>query len=153
MKKSGIIAAFAFALIFAANAAALPVVETLEATADGAEISYSGTIEDGSYAVMCKLYQGDEEIDLLSSEVDGGKFSGSFTAPKADDYRVLCANYEGGDIMSADVTTEKGAEDAAKDDVETPSTLDAGILRPIIAIVVAGIVLGFVAFANNRKKK
>ena len=156
MKKFGIIASFAFALIFAVNASALPAVKTLDATADGAEISYSGTIEDGSYAVMCKLYNGEGEVDMLSTEVDGGKFSGSFTAPTAGEYKVYCANYEGGDILSADVVAEKGAdvapEEVAEESVETPKTLDSGIILPIAVLVLCGLVLGFVALTNRKKK-
>ena len=71
-------------------------------------ISYSGEIEEGSVAVMCKLYNSkDEELDLLSSAVEDKKFEGSFTVDKNDTYTVYCANYEGGEIKSESIKVKE----------------------------------------------
>lgn len=86
----------------------LPKVLSLEATAEGVLINYNGTTEADSHAVMCKLYDSkNKEIDMLSVAVDNKKFEGTFTAPKAGEYKVACANYEGGAIKETTVTTEE----------------------------------------------
>ena len=81
-------------------------VESLDATVSGSTISYNGTMEDGATAVKCWLYEGTTELNAISSAVDTHKFEGTFTAPKAGDYKVSCANYEGGDVKSVDVKVE-----------------------------------------------
>jgi hypothetical protein len=87
------------------NAENKPSVKTLEATVEASKISYSGTMENGSYAVMCKLFDNDSnEIDKLSSAVDEHKFSGEFTVTSAGDYKLFCANYEGGATKDVTVT-------------------------------------------------
>ena len=49
------------------DAATTPKVLTLEGTTSGTSISYNGTTEEGSTAVMCKLLNTDsEELDMLS---------------------------------------------------------------------------------------
>lgn len=78
-----------------------PKVLTLETDINGNDITFSGTIESGSHAVMCKLYDNeDHEQDMLSVAVDNGAFSGAFTVTATGDYRVACANYEGGAVRS-----------------------------------------------------
>lgn len=92
------------------KAAVTPKVLTLDATTNGTTISYNGTIEDGSSAVMCKLYKGDEELDLLSSAVEDNNFSGSFTVTTKTTYKVACANYEGGDFKELTVSLSDDTE-------------------------------------------
>ena len=107
MKKFSILLFSLFLFVpFLVRAAENPNVLTLEASADGNTISYNGTMEDGSSAVMCKIYDSNnEEIDMLSSEVnDNSAFAGEFTVHANDEYKVSCANYEGGEIKSAEVT-------------------------------------------------
>ena len=89
--------------VFAAD----PQVTSVNATASGKTISYTGTTEEGLTAVMCKLYSGNDELKKLSSEVDNKAFSGSFEVTDNGDYTVSCARYEGGTIVSADVTVEE----------------------------------------------
>lgn len=87
------------------NAATTPRIITLDANTTGMTISYNGTIEDGSHAVMCKLLNNNsEELDLLSSPVEDNKFEGTFTVNDKGNYKVACANYEGGDIKEVDAT-------------------------------------------------
>lgn len=101
-----------FLIPHAVNAAGEPNVATLDAVAEdnGSIILYSGTTVNSAHAVMCKLLDGDDEIDMLSVEVENegtnGTFAGSFIAPETGDYTVSCANYEGGTIVTADVTVE-----------------------------------------------
>ena len=124
--------------------AANPSVKTLEMTNDSGTIKYNGTTEDGVYAVMCKLYNSkEEEIDLLSSSVENSKFEGSFTVSTSDNYKVACANYEGGEFKTVEVSV-------GKDDINTsnPKTYDnIGYYIAILGIcVISGIVL------MNKKK-
>ena len=85
-----------------------PKVITLNAEADGVLINYNGTTEENSHAVMCKLYDSkNKELDKLSVAVDNKNFEGTFTAPGAGEYKVTCANYEGGAIKETTVTTEE----------------------------------------------
>lgn len=87
------------------EAASTPRVLTLDATKSDTTITYNGTIEDGSYAVMCKLLNNNnEEIDLLSSSVTNNSFEGSFVVSEKANYKVACANYEGGDIKEVEVS-------------------------------------------------
>lgn len=101
-----------FLIPLTVNAAGEPNVDTLDAIAEdnGSIILYSGTTVNSAHAVMCKLLDGDDEIDMLSVEVENegtnGTFAGSFIAPETGDYTVSCANYEGGTIVTADVTVE-----------------------------------------------
>lgn len=85
-------------------AAENPSVTKLELTNDKQVITFKGEMEDGSLAVMCKLYNSkDEEVDLYSTDVTANKFEGTFTVDKNDTYKVSCANYEGGEIKSETV--------------------------------------------------
>ena len=84
-----------------------PKILTLELENDNHRITYEGTTEDGSHAVMCKLYDAsDKELDMLSSAVDNNKFEGIFDVSEDATYRVACANYEGGPIKSETVIIE-----------------------------------------------
>ena len=38
-----------------------PKVLTLESEADGSTLTFNGTVEAGSHAVMCKLYDGEND--------------------------------------------------------------------------------------------
>lgn len=88
--------------------AANPKIEKLEAEAKDNTISYSGTTEEGSHAVMCKLYNSEsEEVEKFSTAVDNKKFEGSFENVEAGEYTVYCANYEGGEIKNVKVTVEE----------------------------------------------
>lgn len=139
MKKLLFVLAILFLLPLSVFAAATPRIITLEATSKDNEIKYNGTIEPGSYAVMCKLYNdSDEEIDLLSSPVEDQKFEGSFANVEAGKYQVACANYEGGDVKKVDVTVD---ETIAKED--NPKTGDNIVKYMIIAgVAVVGLVAG-----------
>ena len=86
-----------------------PRVLTLEATKNSNVISFSGTTEAGSLAVMCKLLDdGAHEVNMKSVEVDYNnvtnkyEFEGTITAPAVGEYTVACANYEGGAITESD---------------------------------------------------
>lgn len=79
-----------------------PKVLTLEADSNDKFVNYSGTTEDGSLAVMCKLYDSeDNELDMLSSAVEDNSFEGTFVVSASGNYEVACANYEGGEIKRA----------------------------------------------------
>ncbi len=107
MKKIVTILALFFLLpvvVFAQD----PVVNTLEAEVNNNDISFSGTVDVESHAVMCKLYDDeDNELDMLSVAVDNGEFAGAFTITETGDYRVACANYEGGAFRSDEVTVDE----------------------------------------------
>jgi len=95
-------------LPFSVLAISYPKVLTLTAEVDGNKINYSGTIENGSHAVMCKLYNSqDEEIDKLSVAVNNFEFEGMFTTTTTGNYKVACANYEGGEIKTTTVSIEE----------------------------------------------
>ena len=83
-------------------------VKTLEATKNNNTITFNGTTQDDVVAVMCKLYNDeDEEIEMLSVEVQNNKtFTGSFVTTETGDFTVACANYEGGNFVTADITVE-----------------------------------------------
>ena len=107
---------------FSVYAATTPRVLTLTAKSSGTTINYEGTIEEGSHAVMCKLYNSDnQEIDLLSSAVDNKVFEGSFENVEKGKYTVACANYEGGEIKNIDVTI---SEETTKNTTSNPKTFD-----------------------------
>ena len=118
--------------------AATPNVKDLEAIIDGTAITYNGTMEDGSYAVMCKLLDKDSnELDMLSSAVDSNAFNGTFTVETAGDYKVSCANYEGGDIKVVDVksTTDETVTNDAKP-VPTSDNIKTYVIVAISSILV-----------------
>ena len=109
MRKSTL---FIFALLliipFSVFAISYPKVLTLNADTDGNKINYSGTIENGSHAVMCKLYNSqDEEIDKLSVAVNNSEFEGMFITTTTGNYKVACANYEGGKIEVISVSIKE----------------------------------------------
>ena len=102
------------------DAATTPKVLTLEGTTSGTSISYNGTTEEGSTAVMCKLLNTDsEELEMLSSPVDNKEFTGTFTVDEKKDYIVACANYEGGEIKKITVSFNKETTSNNTNDKET----------------------------------
>ena len=131
-------------------AAATPNVLTVSPTADGATINYTGTTEDGVYAAACKLYAPDaasvdDYLDAFSSSVDANKFEGTLTAPKAGKYLVKCANYDGGDIVSAEVEVTEVAKNQ-------PKTGDNIVLFVILGVVaLAGIAFTTVKLVKKSK--
>ena len=134
MKKLGLLLML-FMLPLSVNAASINV-KTLSVSVEDKIIKYSGEMEDGSVAVMCKLYNGEEEIDYLSSAVDSNKFEGKFTVTSDGTYKVACANYEGGEFKSIDVVVKEETTEEEKQEV-TPNTLD-NILN-IVAIASASL--------------
>ena len=126
------------------KAALAPSVKTLEASAVNNTINYNGTVEDGSHAVMCKLLDKDnKEVDLLSSAVDNGAFTGSFNNVAKGTYTVSCANYEGGEFKKAEVEVT----------VDNPKTGDNMMLYcSVLAVSVVGIA-GLGVVLNKRRKK
>lgn len=87
-----------------------PNVTSLDTHAedDGSLILFGGETENSAHAVMCKLFLGNEQLYMLSVEVQNegtnGTYGGSFIAPSEGTYTVSCANYEGGTIYTDDVT-------------------------------------------------
>ena len=132
MKKLGLLLML-FILPLSVSAASVNV-KLLDATTEGKTIKYNGEMEDGSVAVMCKLYSGDEEIDYLSSAVDSSKFEGSFTVTSDGTYKVACANYEGGEFKTVEVEVKTSSEEEKE---KVPNTVD-NILK---YITIAGISL------------
>lgn len=135
MRKLGLLLVTLFAIPFVVNAAEIDV-KTLEATATGSTVSYNGTMDDGSFAVMCSITNSKgEEVKKYSSQVDSNKFEGAFEALPNDTYNVVCANYEGGTLKSVEVVV-------GESDVESPKTYDAGIIGgiTIMGIALLGIV-------------
>ena len=144
MKKLLLFGLMLFPIMFV-SAAATPrtKVLTLEATSTKATINYKGTIEEDSHAVMCKLYDSsDKQIDMLSSAVDNQKFEGSFEVTKGGKYKVACANYEGGDFETVDVTVKE---------IPNAKTFDAGIKGSLILLGLSS--LGIAAYYVNKRKK
>ena len=92
-------------------AAEQPKVTKLETNVEGKNISYNGTMETGSHAVMCKLYSDSTEINKISLPVDSGKFNGSFTVTEIGEYKISCANYEGGAIKEVTATVADAKEE------------------------------------------
>ena len=119
-----------------------PNVTTLEATPSIGKIDFSGTTEDGSTAVMCKLYNNkDEEIDLLSTEVRENKFVGTFESVNAGTYSVVCANYDGGEFKKTSVVVNKGFN---------PKTFDGGISLSILLLSICTITsLGTIVYLKK----
>ena len=123
-------------------------VKTLDATISGNTISYNGTIEDGSYAVMCKLLDKDSnEIDMLSTAVNSNKFEGTFTVESNGDYKVSCANYEGGDIKTVDVKVETAAETTKN--VPTGDNVKTYVIVAIASIIA---IAGATVYLKKRVK-
>ena len=119
-------------------------VESLDATASTGTINYNGTMEDGSHAVMCKLYNSKgEELDLLSSAVNEKKFEGSFEVSAKGTYKVACANYEGGAIV------EKTVEVTA---VKNPKTSDNIVLYVTLGVI-ALLGASYLAFRLKKQLK
>ncbi|MBQ7240552.1 MAG: hypothetical protein IJS56_03835 [Bacilli bacterium] len=129
--------------VFAAEA---PAVTKLTVSNSKGTITYNGEIEDGSLAVMCKLYNSkDEEIDLYSTEVNENKFEGTFTVVKNDTYTVYCANYEGGNIKSETIKV---------DDIVNPKTGDLIELYCLVfAFCIAALILALMAPKYLKKRK
>lgn len=120
------------------NAETKPSVKTLDANVSASKISYSGTMEDGSYAVMCKLFDKDSnEIDMLSSAVDEHKFSGEFTVASAGDYKIICANYEGGATkeVTASIVIDTVVDEVTP--VYNAKTYDAIVISFVILAICA----------------
>lgn len=141
MKK--LLFVFSLLLIFppCVFAESKPKVLTLKAETSGSTIGYKGTMEDGSTAVMCKLYNSEgEEIDMLSTAVEENKFEGTFTVTSKGEYKISCANYEGGDFKDVTVSAEG-------DDV--PNTYDRGIYSSVILLIMCA--LGFATLAIYKK--
>lgn len=86
-------------------------VEKLNASNTSGTIKYDGTMETGSTAVKCWLYEGTTELNYYSSAVDNTKFNGTFTVSKNGEYIVKCANYEGGDLKETTVKVDDLKED------------------------------------------
>ena len=100
--------------------AANPKVLTLTGEAKDNTINYSGTTEEGSTAVMCKLYNSEsEEVEKFSTAVDNKKFEGSFQNVEPGDYTIYCANYEGGEIKNVEVTVEKKEQEKPQEETYT----------------------------------
>ena len=143
-------------------------VESLEASVTGTTIKYNGTMEDGATAVKCWLYEGTTELDYFSSAVDTHKFDGTFTVLKSGDYKVKCANYEGGDVKTVDVTVTEDAtttptttettgtkEETKTEEKSTPKNPKTGdnilIFVTIMFVSLVGII--FVAFKLKKSVK
>lgn len=150
MKKINLlILTILFALPFTVKAASNPKVLTIETNVKGTTIEYKGTTEDNAHAVMCKLYNSkDEEIDLLSSAVDSKKFNGKFEVKEKGNYKVACANYEGGEIKEAKVTVTESVKDKYN-----PNTYDSGIVLYIVLIAAAIIGIVWLIIYKNKKNK
>lgn len=147
MKKLGLLILL-LVLPFAVNAATSINVKTLDASVSGTTINYNGEMEDGSVAVMCKLYDGDNEIDYLSSQVNSNKFEGSFSVDNAGTYKLRCANYEGGEIKEVEVTTtENKTNPTTKDPIYTYIAIGA------VALIVIGVVVVFLTKKGKKEEK
>lgn len=150
MKKIGLfVLTILFILPLGVKAETKPKVLKVTSTVEKTTIKYEGTTEDDVYAVMCKLYNSkNEEIDLLSSAVDTNKFNGKFEVKEKGEYKVACANYDGGEIKEATATVKESSKDKTN-----PDTYDSGILTYVIIAVVGivGVVL-LLLFYKKRKK-
>ena len=122
-----------------------PKVLTVTTSSSGSTVNYEGTTEDGVVAVMCKIYDSsDEEVDMLSLEVDGNKFTGSFSDVANGSYVVRCAKYEGGEMQEAKVLVNN---------TMNPNTNDAGILKSVIifGVSIMGVISGIVYLIKRKK--
>lgn len=125
MKKLGLLLCGLFILPFGVFATSNPKVTEINTDVYKNVISYTGTTEKGSHAVMCKLYNSKgDEVALLSTAVDNTKFKGKFNAPAADTYTIACANYEGGEIKKIEVTVEEKNEESENKDNEKVFNLE-----------------------------
>ena len=96
-----IIALFLLAIPLTVNAALAGEVETITVKENGSKVEFSGTTDDNPiFAVMCKLFEGDKEVDKISVEVADKKYEGEFTKVPNGTYKVSCANYGGGTFKS-----------------------------------------------------
>lgn len=117
-------------------------VTKLELTNDKQVITFKGEMEDGSLAVMCKLYNSkDEEVDLYSTDVTANKFEGTFTVDKNDTYKVSCANYEGGEIKSETIVVKNA----------NPKTGDSIYLYLTIGFISIIAIIGCTKFFKKEK--
>ena len=162
MKKASLFIVSILLIIPFSVLAADPKVLTVTAENSGSSISYTGTTEDGVDAVMCKLYSSnDEEADKLSSSVVNNSFEGGFSDVANGTYTVACAKYEGGEVVSAEVTVENSTTSNdestttgsdSKTTTSNPKTYDAGITNSIIlfAICLAG-AIGSAIYLKKKK--
>ncbi len=113
MKKNYLyVLALLLLIPFSVYAAVNANVVTLNATVDGNVIGFEGTTEGGSTAVMCKLYDSENEIiTMLSLAVNENEFNGIFPVTENGTYKITCANYEGGTIVSKSVTVAADVEE------------------------------------------
>lgn len=117
-----------FIIPISVKAAATYDVLTVSGSQANNKVSYSGTTEEGVYAVSCSLLNSKgEEVDFKSSSVSDKKFSDTFDASE-DDYTIKCANYDGGKFVTAEV--KKG--EATKTGEKNPTTGDNVINYVII---------------------
>lgn len=149
MKKLGLLLML-FILPLSVSAASVNV-KSLDATTEGKTIKYNGEMEDGSVAVMCKLYNGEEEIDYLSSAVDSNKFEGSFTVTSDGTYKVACANYEGGEFKSTDVVVKEETTEEEKKE-STPNTYDNILSIVAIAGISLATLVGITLYIRKEVK-
>ena len=149
MKKLGLLLML-FILPLSVSAASVNV-KSLDATTEGKIIKYNGEMEDGSVAVMCKLYNGEEEIDYLSSAVDSNKFEGSFTVTSDGTYKVACANYEGGEFKSTDVVVKEETTEEEKKE-STPNTYDNILSIVAIAGISLATLVGITLYIRKEVK-
>ena len=125
-----------------------PKVLSLKVENSGLNIKYSGTTEDGSHAVMCKLFDKDSnEIDKLSSAVDDNKFEGELLVDEDGEYKLSCANYEGGEFNSVNVIISSSEK---KETPNNPKTIDNIIIYVSISVLS---IIGIVSTKIYFKKK
>ena len=135
-------------------AAVPPIVSKLELSNNKGVIKFSGETAlppeysngEPAYAVMCKLFNSEEDqVDILSVEVNEDKFEGSFTVNKNDTYTVYCANYDGGEIKSETIKV---------DDIVNPKTGDLIELYCLVfAFCIAALILALMAPKYLKKRK
>lgn len=152
MKKI-ILALLIFVLPVTVFAAVPPIVSKLELSNDKGVIKFIGETAlppeysngEPSYAVMCKLFNSEEDqIDILSVEVNEDKFEGSFTVTKNDTYTVYCANYDAGEIKSESIKV---------DDIVNPKTGDNTILYVLGSLFALSLILIAVFCLKDNKEK
>ena len=149
MKNLGLLLML-FILPLSVSAASVNV-KSLNVTSEGKTIKYSGEMESGSVAVMCKLYSGDEEVDYLSSAVASNKFVGSFTVSSDGTYKVACANYEGGEFKTSEVEVKE--ETTAEEKKEsTPNTYDNILSIVAIAGISLAVLVGIALYIKKEVK-
>ena len=97
-----------------------PKVLTLETSVEGTTVNYSGTMESGSHAVMCKLYDStDKLVNMKSVAVNESAFEGTFVVQSVGEYTVSCANYDGGKIKGASANVETALPSTVKIEFNT----------------------------------